>query len=87
MNHTLVCPFLTDDPQFAHGVEIGILYTDMKCKRRIHGLYHRANQEQIILMTNRLGWTILELEREQDRKEEWTKDWFWISMEKKDAQK
>ena len=54
----LVLPFLTDDPMFAHGVEIGMLYMEMKEGEPINGLYHMANQEQILLMANRAGYKV-----------------------------
>lgn len=62
----LVLPFLTDDPQFAYGVEVGRLYERMKAEDEINGVFLTANQEQITLMVNRLGWVIDEMEIQGD---------------------
>ena len=74
--YNLVCPFLTDDPQFAYGVEFGLLYARMKKARKIRDYFCMANQEQILLLANRLGWKVRRIKP-------WNKDWFWLSMVKK----
>lgn len=78
----LVCPFLDENPRYAAGVEVGMLFRDMRRKRRIQGHYQRANQEQILLMANRLKWKVVALERDEDKGEPWEKDWFWIEMKR-----
>ena len=74
-NWSLVCPFLTDDPNFARGVEFGLLFAQMKTAKAIDGYYLLANQEQITLLANRAGWTILKMKA-------WDKSWFRLKMRK-----
>ena len=53
--HSLICPFLTDDPVFAYGVEFGLLYARMRDSVGVIDDYFcRANQDQILLLANRL---------------------------------
>jgi hypothetical protein len=78
--YNLVCPFLTDDPMFAYGVEFGMLFARMKRERRIKDYFCRANQEQILLLANRLGWKIKKIEP-------WDKFWFRLVMEKDRSRK
>jgi hypothetical protein len=75
--NTLVCPFLTDDPVYANGVEFGMLYARMRDapEDAIQDYFCRANQEQILLLANRLGWTVREIEP-------WNKHWFWCVIER-----
>jgi hypothetical protein len=54
----MILPFLTNDPEFAHGVEVGMLHERMKVETHIKGTFLTVNQEQITLMANRYGWTI-----------------------------
>jgi hypothetical protein len=78
-NHTLVCPFLNDDPTFAYGVEVGLLFSRMQTRaRRIRDYFCRRNQDQILLLAARLGWTV-------KRMKPWGNDWFWCDMTKKPA--
>jgi hypothetical protein len=74
-NYDLVCPFLTDDPMFAYGVEFGLLHAKMGNEERIADYFCRKNQERILLLANRLGWSVVEM-RATDR------DGFWCEMEK-----
>ncbi len=75
---TLVCPFLTDDPVFAQGVEFGLLYARMRRGRKpIKDYFSRTNQEQILLLANRLGWAVREIEP-------WDNFWFWCVLEKRE---
>ena len=72
----LVVPFLTDNVQFAYGVEFGMLYAEMRSGTDVVQGYHsRAIQEQVTLTANRLGWRVAEM-RNHDR------DNFWIRLEK-----
>jgi len=73
--YDLVCPFLNDNPQYAYGVEFGILYERMKTEEGIKDFFLLANQEQITLHANRSGWII-------DKMEIWDKCWVWIEMHK-----
>jgi hypothetical protein len=76
MSHQLVCPFMTDDPMFAYGVEFGLLHARMRGDEEAIGDYFcRANQERILLLANRLGWKVVEVEPTD-------KDWFWCEMER-----
>lgn len=75
-NHTLVCPFLTDDPMFAYGVEFGLLYAHMQNGAgEIKDYFCRKNQDLILLLAGRLGWRVLKMKP-------WDKDWFFCEMEK-----
>lgn len=71
----LVCPFLDDDPKYAHGVEFGMLWEQFKTGEPIKGLYLMGNQEQILLALNRLGWRILKVKAHDDC-------WFWLEAER-----
>lgn len=75
----LVLPFLTDDPVFCQGVEVGMLFEQMKRFNEIEGYYLIPNQEQITLMANRLGWEIVEMEPWEDAPDEW----FFLKMKRK----
>ena len=61
--HSLICPFLTDDPVFAYGVEFGLLYARMRdgSDDVIEDYFCRANQEQILLLANRIGWKVTKM--------------------------
>jgi hypothetical protein len=61
MSYHLACPFLTDSFEFARGVEVGMLWERMKRRRSVNDYFLTANQEQILLMANRLGWEVLSL--------------------------
>lgn len=59
----LVAPFLTDDPQFALGVEFGQWYEKMRPRKgklaaKVHLLAHRANQDRFHVLAARLGYTV-----------------------------
>lgn len=56
--HTLIVPFLTDDPMFAFGVEFGLLYARMRDgdEQVIDELLVSFNEDQILLLAGRLGW-------------------------------
>ncbi len=73
----LVMPFLTDDPMFAYGVEIGMLYTRMRDTKEdvVEGYFCRWNQDHITLMASRLGWKVTEMKP-------WDKDNLWVRLEK-----
>ena len=74
--HALVCPFLTDDTEFARGVEFGMLYARMRESDEPIGQYiTRGNQDQVLLAASRLGWSVAEMRN-------WGTDWFWCLMEK-----
>ncbi len=76
-NYSLICPFLTDDPVFAYGVEFGLLLARMRSGAdAIGGYFCQENQDRILLLANRLGWSVEQIKP-------WDKDWFWCSIEKK----
>lgn len=74
----LLVPFLTDDPVFAHGVEVGMLFWQMAHggEGLIEGYFLIDNEEQILVMASRLGWHAEQIERG-----EWP-GWFWCRLEK-----
>jgi hypothetical protein len=76
----LVCPFLTDDPMFAYGVEFGLLYARMRggAEAIISDYFCRENQDRILLLASRLGWSVKQIKP-------WDKDWFWCALEKEAA--
>lgn len=74
-NHSLVCPFLNENPDYACGVEFGMLFVRMKTETRIDDCFTVRNQDQILLLASRSGWSVLQM-RKID------KFWFQIVMEK-----
>ena len=53
--YDLVCPFLTDDPVFAYGVEFGLLYARVQSgEDEICDYFCRENQDRILLLASRL---------------------------------
>jgi hypothetical protein len=78
-NYTLVCPFLTDEPAFVHGVEFGMLYARMReGADSVSDYFTRDNQDRILLLASRLGWVVHHMKP-------WGKDWFWCELEKTPA--
>ncbi len=78
-NYSIICPFLTDDPMFAFGVEFGLLFARMRSgEERIGGYFCRQNQDRILLLAGRLGWHVEQMQA-------WDKDWFWCALGKKAA--
>jgi hypothetical protein len=60
-------------------VEFGLLYSRMQeDSDSISDFFCRDNQDRILLLASRLGWTVREMEP-------WGRDWFWCEMEKRPA--
>jgi len=79
-HYSLICPFLTDNPQFAHGVEFGLLYARMQSQEeRISDYFHKENQDQILLLASRQGWYVREM---KSFDKSFDKYWFWCVLEK-----
>jgi len=75
-SNTLVCPFLNSDPVYAYGVEFGMLYARMQTSdEQVADYFCRENQDQILLLASRLGWSVVELKP-------WDENWFWLRIEK-----
>jgi hypothetical protein len=74
----LVVPFLTDDPMFAYGVELGMLFMRMKEGEPIGDYFTRQNQERILLLANRLRWSVKNLDTPRSIV---GRDWFWCELE------
>jgi hypothetical protein len=54
-----IIPFLTDDPLFCDGVEIGFLFKQMEKEDfEFNGVYHKTNREQIEVMAQRMKYTV-----------------------------
>lgn len=57
--YNLVLPFLTNDPQFTLGVEVGMLWEQLQAEPSEHEVtIHAANDEQVIVMASRLGYRL-----------------------------
>lgn len=71
----LICPFLEDSPLFAAGVEFGMLYCRMseEGNTEIKDHFHSKNQERILLLAKRLGWSVEKLEKAKG-------GWFYCEM-------
>lgn len=69
----LVMPFLTDDHEFARGVEFGLLYERMSKsdETEIKDYFHTTNQDQICVAASRLGWRVEDMKTWEDGPE-WT---------------
>lgn len=76
MATNMVCPFLDRNPRFAYGVEFGLLYARMQLHSEIRDYFCLANQEQILLLVNRMGWQVLEMEDHDG-------EWFFCHISKK----
>lgn len=61
-DYQIVCPFLTDDPAFAHGVEFGMLFARMQRRRAVDDVFTTENQDRILLLASRLGWRVRRVE-------------------------
>ena len=78
--HTLVCPFLNDDPAFAYGVEFGLLFARMGSgEGEVFGYFCIENQEQILLLASRLGWDVVEMKPWQVAPDQT----FWLHIRKR----
>lgn len=78
-NYNLVCPFLTDDPLFAFGCEFGMLYAELKDRpRTIKNYFTIENQEQILLLANRLGYHVVKMKP-------WGDQWFFLKLRRRDT--
>ena len=73
--YSLLCPFLNDNPDYAHGVELGMLFERMKQEDEIDDYFTMANQDQILLLAGRLKWTVKSIEA-------WGDQWFRCKMVK-----
>lgn len=71
----LVCPFLDASPKYALGVELGMLYEQLQESNHHRGFYMVDNQEQILLLANRLGWSVDIFEPGDE--------WFFVEMSKR----
>ena len=79
-NWGLVMPFLTDDEKFANGVEFGMLYMEMQHKPLvIRNYFHRANQEQILLLANRTSYSV-------EFMKPWDVNWFYLYLRRIDSE-
>lgn len=77
-DYTLVVPFLTEDPAFAYGVELGMLFERMRRGPDdvIGDCFTLENQDRILLMAGRIGWHVAEVRP-------WSEGWFWCRLERK----
>jgi hypothetical protein len=73
-------PFLTDDVNFAHGVEFGMLYARMRdgSEGVIEDYFLLDNQDRVLLMASRLRWQVSRVEAYDD-------EWFRCRLERPGA--
>lgn len=66
--YSLACPFLTDDPVYAHGVEFGMLWARMSDPRNtdLRETIRTENSEQVRVAAARLGWDLVDLREWED---------------------
>jgi len=78
--NALLCPFLNQDPAYALGVEFGLLWGLMQDEvtAELEGYFTRANQDQILLACNRLGWRAAEMKPHDE-------GWMWYRLERNEA--
>jgi hypothetical protein len=79
-DYGLLVPFLDRSDSFAHGVEFGMIWERMKACREAGEPFAdyvtTANQEQLTLAANRLGWTVEEMRQEAD----WGEHWVYVVL-------
>lgn len=76
-NGSLLYPTLNADPLYVQGIEYGILYAQMQATDEpIEQFFTRRNQEQILFLANRMGWSVETIEPQDD-------EWFWCRLAKK----
>lgn len=61
-NNQVFCPFLKKHPMYELGTEFGILICRMMMSNEVEDDFRRANQEQILLLANRMGWSVTKLD-------------------------
>jgi hypothetical protein len=50
-----VLPFDTDDPEFARGVEVGMLYAELTCTGEFEGIVRGSNTEMVMRIAEKRG--------------------------------
>lgn len=81
--HSLLVPFLNQDPVYTYGVELGmqIVAPMLRKKRVVKGYFRTENEEQIRLTAGRLGY---ELTRCKPWRFEGSRTgWVWMVMRKR----
>lgn len=74
----LVLPFLSSSPQFVYGWEAHRVWASMCAEEAlIDGFFHSENDEQLLLMASRKGYSV-EMER-VEHQPEWTRLTFALS--------
>lgn len=75
---SLVVPFLDDSPEYARGVEFGMVYTELRDTDATEyaNYVSRANQDQVLLAASRLGWFVAEMTPHDG-------SWFWLRLERR----
>ena len=51
----LICPFDSDEPEFARGVEVGILWERLKSGEPCSAMVHAGNVEMIMRIAETFG--------------------------------
>jgi hypothetical protein len=71
-NYSLICPFLTDEFEFARGVEFGMFYARLRLRpREIREYVLLPNQDQILLLASRFGYRVVKMKP-------WGEQWLFI---------
>jgi hypothetical protein len=78
--HTLLLPFLNDDPAYCRGVELGmnVVAPMLRRKKRIKGYFRTENEEQIRLACYRMGYDLVRCK--PWRHEGKHTGWVWMDM-------
>lgn len=82
--HSLLVPFLNQEPTYCYGVELGmqVLAPMLRKKKRISGYFVSSNEEQIRLCCYRLGYEITELETWVYEGKE--TEWVWMVLKRRE---
>lgn len=70
----IFCPYLNSDLNYSLGVEFGVFVCFMQAGEQFSGYFFIENQEQMLLLVNRMGWQVKEMERHDD-------EWFFMDVE------
>ena len=84
------CRILTDNPAYAHGWEMGMLWcrmagvkeTEPSKEQRIEKTIHSINDEQVIVMAGVTGWRVVSIDRFEAGDDDYEHPWSDIVLER-----